>query len=68
VLSTAVSSEVLPLEAQAGVLKTQVLIKFVVIWGSTLNSQNQLLFVQPFASTSSDVQSGVDNLLFTYES
>ena len=33
----------------SGVLKTKVLIKFVLIWETTLNSQNQLLFVQPFA-------------------
>jgi len=41
VVSPAVPSVVLLLEVQAEVLKTQVLIKFVVIWGSTLNSQNQ---------------------------
>jgi len=47
-------SVVLLLEMQAEVLKTQVLIKFVVIWESTLNSLNQLLFVQPFAQFFTD--------------
>jgi len=50
----AMPSVVLLLEMQAEVLKTQVLIKFVVIWESTLNSLNQLLFVQPFAQFFTD--------------
>jgi len=56
------------LEVQGEVLKTQVLIKFVVIWSQLWTRKINSFLSSLLRSTSSNVQGGVNNLLFTDES